>query len=213
MSFRDADGQPPKAFHYHRLVDRQITEMLGLAKGIICDGVLTDAEAMALRQWVRANPDACHAYPGKDLSLRVLTYLEDGVVDDDEREELKEFLMELVGEPDDLTGSMQEATRLPIDSPPPTLLFDNREYVFTGLLAAGSRDWAQRQVTERGGRFANAITKRTTYLVIGLIPSEAWIQSTHGRKIQEAVRLKQSGHPIHIVGEEHWLEAIQYDSC
>ena len=82
--------------------------------------------------------------------------------------------------------------------------------MFTGTLAAGTRVWAEQQVVDRGGTCGRSVTKRTSYLVVGLFASDAWIQSTHGRKIQKAVELRESGQPIHIVAEEHWLEAIEY---
>lgn len=206
----DENGQPPKAFYFHRLVDRQISEMLGLVKGIICDGVVTDAEIVALKQWLKANPDVTAAYPGDQLARRLLRVMEDGIIEEDERAELKTFLLDMVGEPEDLTGTMRDPTKLPIDVPPPTILFDGREYVFTGTLAAGTRTWAEQQVVDRGGICGDTITKRTNYLVVGLLASDAWIQSTHGRKIQKAVELRDSGQSIHIVAEQHWLEAIEY---
>jgi NAD-dependent DNA ligase len=205
----DDDGQPIKPLYVHRLVDRQTTEMLGLAKGIICDGVVSDAEIVALKQWFKANPDVSSAYPGDQLARRMLTVLEDGVIEEHERAELKEFLLDLVGEPAGLTGTMRDPTRLPLDQPPPTIVFDAHEYVFTGTLASGNRVWAEQQVAERGGTCGKTVTKRTNFLVVGLFASEAWIQSTHGRKIQRAVELRDAGEPIHIVAEEHWLEAIE----
>ena len=135
----DENGQPIKALYFHRLVDRQVTEMLGLVKGIICDGVVSDAEIVALKQWLKANPDVTAAYPGDQLARRMLKVMEDGIIEEDERAELREFLLDMVGEPEDLTGTMRDPTNLPIDTPPPTILFDGREYVFTGTLAAGTR--------------------------------------------------------------------------
>ena len=208
----DDDGQPVKPLYVHRLVERQIAEMLGLARGIVCDGVVSDGEIVALRQWLQTNADVTATYPGDQLARRVLKALQDGVIDEDERKELNEFLTALVGEPERGTGSMRDPTRLPLDNPAPTMLFDAHEYVFTGMLAAGTRKWAERQVIERGGVCGGSVTKHTNYLVIGILASEAWIQSTHGRKIERAVSLKNEGHPIRIVAEEHWLEAIEYDS-
>jgi NAD-dependent DNA ligase len=206
----DENGQPAKALYFTRLLDRQITEMLGLVKGIICDGAVTDAEIVALKQWLKANPDVTATYPGDQLARRMLKIMQDGIIEEGERAELKEFLLDMVGEPEGLTGTMRDPTRLPIDTPPPTILFDRCEYVFTGTLASGTRTWAEERVAERGGTCAKTVTKRTSYLVVGLLASEAWVQSTHGRKIQKAVELRESGQPIHIVAEEHWLEAIEY---
>jgi NAD-dependent DNA ligase len=210
MPVRDEHGQPPKNLHFDRTIRRQIAEMLGLAKGIICDGVVTDGEVTALKQWLAANPDVTVAYPGDLVAKRVLSVFEDGVVDEDERAELKDFLLELTGESADELTTMREPTALPLDQPPPTIVFDNREFVFTDLLASGARAWAEQQVVDRGGACKSYVTGKTDFLVIGLMASEAWIQSTHGRKIETAVRWRDKGQPIHIVAEPTWLEAIGY---
>ena len=48
------------------------------------------------------------------------------------------------------------------------------------------------------------MTLRANYLVIGIISSEDWMYSTHGRKIEQAVAFVSQGHPIAIISEEHW---------
>lgn len=64
-------GQPLDARINERLrVDRAIHEMLGLVKGVLIDGVVTDREARALDEWLAANPDAVKVWPGYVLSTR-----------------------------------------------------------------------------------------------------------------------------------------------
>lgn len=206
------DGTPPRNLFIGQLVERQITEMLGLCKGIICDGVVNDAETVALKQWMRANPDATVTYPGNHLATRLVHMLEDGVIDEDERSELRDLLFDLTGERPDLESDMNGPATFPLDVPPPTLFFDRKEYVFTGIFAAGSRKFCESQVVQRGGRVSASLTGRADVLVIGVMSSPAWIESTHGRKIEAAMRMKQQGHRIAIVSEPHWLEALQIDA-
>jgi NAD-dependent DNA ligase len=184
--------------------------MIGLAKGMICDGVVSDGEITALKQWLVANPDVGKVYPGDHLSCRMLSIFDNGVVDEHERSELYELLLELTGEAADQSTSMREPTTLPLDRPPPAIVFPGREFVFTGILAAGPRKWAQEQVVDRGAHFKDNVTAKTDYLVIGVLGSEAWVQSTHGRKIEAAVRWREKGQPISIVAEPTWLSAIGY---
>lgn len=188
--------------------DRQIAEMLGLAKGIICDGVLNDAEVVAVKQWLRENPDVTVCYPGNYLAERVVSMWADGEIDEGERQELATLLADLTGEPLNGTGTMRESTALPLTSPQPTVIFDNRTFVFTGVCASGHRALCAQRVEDRGGRFENAITNRTDYLVIGVIPSERWVQSSHGRKIEKAADMRREGHRIAIISEQHWLAAV-----
>jgi hypothetical protein len=68
-------------------------EMIGLAKGFICDGVLNDVEANSLRQWLIGNSAVLDTLPASRLGERLLKAFEDGVVDDLEREELTSILL------------------------------------------------------------------------------------------------------------------------
>lgn len=69
-SILDADGQPPRALYYSRAVARQIQEMLGLVKGLVCDGDLSEGEILSFRKWLDVNPDATARWPGYDLARR-----------------------------------------------------------------------------------------------------------------------------------------------
>jgi hypothetical protein len=66
-----------------------------------------------------------------------------------------------------------------------------------GKSRIGAAEWAQ------------TVTKRTNFLVIGPIASSAWLESTHGRKILRAVELRGEGLPLRIVSEEAWIHAIE----
>jgi NAD-dependent DNA ligase len=211
-AWHDDNGIPPRFAYAEKLIDRQVQEMLGLAKGIICDGVVNDAEVVALRQWFLANPDVTMKYPGNHLAARVMATFEDGIVDEDERAELTHLLTSLVGEPEIGVGNMNNTTRLAFNNPLPFVLFDGREFVFTGTCAYGTRKKCEAEVAARGGRCSKTVTSRCDFLVVGLIASPSWTFSTHGRKIEEAVESRSQGHRLAIVPEEHWIEALQLDA-
>lgn len=73
--------------------DPQMREMIGLAKGFICDGTLNDVEANSLRQWLIGNSAVLDTLPVSRLGERPLKAFEDGVVDDLERKELTSILL------------------------------------------------------------------------------------------------------------------------
>src|SRR5690242_13955159 len=112
--FLNDDGQPPEAYYRQRRSVRLVSELLGLCKGMICDGVVTDAEAQSLRRWLAGNPDAAVGYPGRVLAERLGRVFADGMIDDGERAELQELLAELTGEDTDHIQPMNLSTRLPI---------------------------------------------------------------------------------------------------
>lgn len=208
----DRDGTPVHRLYAGRVHDRVIAELLGVVKGMICDGVLSDGEAVALKQWLYSHPDAVAHFPGNVLAQRLQAVFADGILDEDERAELADLMRSIAGETEEQTGNLNRATRLPCDMPPPTIFFDGKEFCLTGLFAYGARKACEAEISARGGRCAKAPTRQTDYLIIGIEASAAWVQGDHGTKIEHAVRLKEKGHRIAIVAEEHWVEAVQLES-
>jgi hypothetical protein len=208
----DEHGTPFRGLYAGRVHDRLMAEMLGIAKGMICDGLLTDGEAVAFAQWLGSHPDATESYPGLLLAERVQAMFRDGIVDEEERADLAELLRSFTGETEDQRGEMHRATRLPVDEPAPTVFFDGRTFCFTGVFAWGGRQKCEAEVSARGGRCVQAPTEKTDYVVIGINASPAWVQGDHGTKIEHALALKGQGKPVRIVTEEHWVAALQADA-
>lgn len=71
----DDHGQPPKALYAPRAAKRLVSERLGLCKGMICDGEVTEGEVAALKRWLAGHPDAARLYPGKTVAERLLRIL------------------------------------------------------------------------------------------------------------------------------------------
>lgn len=140
MTLRDSNGQPfnPDYNYTHRL-RRTISEVIGLAKGLLMDGVVSEAEAEGLAAWVLRNREFVVVWPLDTLAERLDRILTDGKIDQDECAELKELLERLVGpdSPDMLEANA--ATRLPVTQPPPVILFPDRVFVFTGKFIYGTR--------------------------------------------------------------------------
>lgn len=212
MSLVDEDGTPTHRLFAGRVHDRLIAELLGLAKGVICDGEVTDGEAVALKQWLRSHPDAASTFPGSVIAGRLEAIFADGILEAHERDDLADLLRSLTGETEDQRGELDRVTRLPIDVPAPSIFFDGKTFCFTGKFVYGSRARCQAEIAHRGGRCADAVTETTDYLVLGTVASPAWVQGVYGTKIERAVELKAHGRAIAILAEEHWVEALQLDA-
>lgn len=52
------------------------------------------------------------------------------------------------------------------------------------------------------------MTQKTDVLVIGMYATESWKHSAFGTKIIKAVDMRESGVPISIVSEEHWMKYL-----
>jgi len=189
-----------------RLDDRKIDEMIGICKGIISDKMINHQEADFLSKWLSNNSKIAHRWPAKILYQRINKMLKDGILEQDEKTELFDTLRKITGETSEaLAGNM--ATKLPLTDPPPTVVFSNQNYCFTGHFVTGTRKQVETIVIDRGGNTQERPTLDTNYLVIGELGSADWIHSTFGRKIERAVEIKKQC-AINIISEEYWANFV-----
>lgn len=195
-------GELHNAFGRKRIAARQIDELIGLARGLAADGVINLAEVDYLRSWLAANAAITDHPVLTGLYDRVAETLEDDELGPEEAAELVVALNALSGAGFEL-GEVGKSCELPFCSPMPAILFQDRQFSFTGTFNYGSRKDCELSVVERGGRCGN-VTRRTNVLVIGHYATESWMHSSFGDKIIRACELRQGGNPICIVSEEHW---------
>lgn len=215
----DGDGQPQnRAYNQRRRADRAVNEMLGLVRGVIADGRVSDEEIEAVRNWLAQNAEAAHVWPISVLAERIARIFRDGVVDERERAELLQLLQQTTGAgpgvPDPgrsdlgVPNPAVRPSRLPLCTPAPDLTFAGKVYVFTGAFVYGTRHGCEEAVVSRGAHVRSSITKQTHVLVIGTIGNSDWAHSSHGRKIEKAVEYRSAGIPLTIVSEEHWQRFV-----
>lgn len=185
-----------------RISSRQIDELIGLARGLIADGVLNQKEVEFLQTWLAANLSISDQPLIRGLYERVHVILADGVLDDDERLELFSTLSSLARGDVEL-GEALKSTTLPLSRPQPAMDFIGRLYAFTGTFQFGQRKQCEGAVIARGAN-VGGVTRATDFLVIGIYATESWKHSSMGLKILKACELRDEGLPIGIVSEEHW---------
>lgn len=191
--------------------ERSVDELIGICRGLLADGAIVQAEAEFLLKWMQANKTDCMEWPMNMLFGRLSACLEDGVMDPSEETELMDLLMKLTGgglPADELLESglvVSGPSSLPLNSPEPRITFAGKLFCFTGEMCFGPRKSCEDLVKKLGGATKTSISKQLDYLVVGEIASLAWIHSTHGRKIEAAVEVRGQGHPLAIIGEQHWL--------
>lgn len=187
--------------------DRQVSELIGVARGLVADGELNDHEIEFLHRWLAANSSS-QANPMVALLLeRIRDIYADGYVDESERNDLTDTLIAISGNNFEL-GEVLKSSTLPITEPAPNLEFDGKLFCFTGTFTFGKRASCEAAVKRYGAACTPQLTKGTDYLVIGEYATSAWSQSSFGRKIEQALEWRQGGAPIHIVAESHWRDYI-----
>lgn len=203
----NAHGQPYTGFNAAMREGRNIDELIGICKGIVCDGAILNEEADFLLQWLDKNREIAEEWPASALYDRVKRALFDGVIDEDEEKELLETLLQASGVTFDPGAPASLSTGLAFDDPMPDLHLRGH-YCFTGRFATGTRAEVEKEAIKRGATILKNITRKLNYLVIGVAGSRDWLHSTHGTKIQGAIECKSRGMPIAIVSERHWAEQI-----
>jgi NAD-dependent DNA ligase len=206
--FFDEDGQPISTdWNIQRRIDAGIDELLGLIRGIVADGEVTEQEAHVLAAWTIRHPDVGNDWPASILVRRLNRIYEDGKVDANERAELRDLLEEIIGENENPIEN--PVTKLPLCRPAPEVIFDQNIFVFTGKFVYGPRRVCEAEVLKRGGVCSDRVTLQTSYVVIGSVGSRDWIHSSWGRKIEKAVDYKSKGLcPIAVISERRWTEFL-----
>jgi NAD-dependent DNA ligase len=195
-----------KRFNHKRVVDRNIDELIGFARGILADGKVDQNEAVSLQKWLIAISGYEHPIL-HNLLIRVNQMLEDGVLDDEESAELFETLNELTGSNFE-KGEILKSTSLPLDKPEPEVVPNNSTFCCTGTFEAGTRKEIEEIIINNGGK-PSRLNGSTNYLVIGAYATDSWAHSSYGRKIENALDYKKKGKDIKIISEHHLLKFLK----
>ncbi|WP_159948328.1 BRCT domain-containing protein [Rhizobium sp. 18065] len=189
-----------------RIASRQIDELIGLARGLIADGIVNKQEVEFLQKWLVANGSVTDEPLIRTLYQRVTEILADGSVDQQEMTELLDTLGRFADRDFEL-GETLKSSSLPVCSPAPDLAFPGKTYCFTGTFNFGQRKHCEAAMLERGA-IVGGLSKKTNFLVIGLYATESWKHSSFGNKILQACEWRDQGHPMSIVSEEHWVRHL-----
>jgi NAD-dependent DNA ligase len=191
-------------FNRKSIQDRQLDTLIGLSKGLVADGKIDQTEAEFLHGWLIQCRQANDSPIITNLLEKVDTVLSDGVLDQDEADELLATLHVICGEQSEI-GELARPTRLPINEPLPPINFEGHTFLFTGTCVFGSRKQCHEATEKLGGIIAKGVTKSLDYLVIGSYVSDSWAHENYGRKIEKAMTYRDSGQVLAIVTEDHWL--------
>lgn len=196
-------------FRMKYVQERCYDELVGLCKGILADGQVNQAEAEFLHNWLQAHPELADQFPCDILTQRLALHFADGLLDDEEAQDLLFLLKDMTGEKGQ-QGKGAAPTELAFNNPMPSLAFPSFAYVLTGTFQAGIRQDISKHLEQLGAVIKNRVIKSNPcILVVGALVTPAWIHSTHGRKIEEAVRFRDEGRPISIVSETHLFDELE----
>lgn len=199
---------------YRRIIGAELNAMrhslgalVGIAQGLLCDGILTDDEILYLRKWLTENERLCYGFPGDVIYDQVKGVLADGVVTEDERSHLIKILNNLIGAPETAVAAAARVTELAYDDVT-SIDFGNKLFCLTGDFVHGPRPKCEADIRERGGLTSSNVTQKLSYLVIGSLGSVEWKHGSFGLKIEKAMQYKQKRRPIYVIKETIWRQAL-----
>ena len=204
MSSSDDEAVRAGRYVNQYMIDAAYAQLVGLCRGVLADHELADAEVAALDEWLATYATLLPEWPGQRLARFVREALCDGLIEDSERRELRDFIEQLSGLE---RGYFDEPTTLPLTRPEPHIEYDSRAFCLTGTFAFGPRRQVEHVIKEWGGRVVSTVVQ-ADYLVIGATVTGAWKYGTHGLKIQEAIELIERGRSLAIVSESHWSTSL-----
>jgi NAD-dependent DNA ligase len=191
-----------------RLLKRSCESLLGICTGLLADGSLNDEEIRFLDLWLSENQELANTWPGEVVYTRIQNVLSDNIITEEEREQLKNTLSELIGGTFQQTGAaFGGSTSLPIDNVD-SIKIEGNTFCFTGKFRYGTRAACERAITERNGIAISTVRTDLNYLIIGTMTSNDWVHTSHGRKIEKAIDYKQRNRSMFILSEKQWVEYL-----
>lgn len=188
-------------------LSRSLGALLGITQGLICDGSLNDQEIHFLNDWLTANENIAHSFPGDIVHARLKSVLADGVITDEERSYLTETLQKLVGGTLEELAEPAHVTELAFD-PIDALAFQGTRFCLTGNFVFAKKDVCHDAIERRGGLIAENVSKKLHYLVVGGLGSNEWKHGSFGTKVETAMKLKREGAALRIIHEDHWANGL-----
>jgi len=186
--------------------ESKINELIGLLAGIASDSEITDSEVTVLTNWLNDNSIIQQVWPADVIISRLNNILEDGIVTQEEREDLLETINQITGVRFEETGLANGMATEFFEDDIDNVTYEGACFCFTGAFVSGVRRVIEDCVAKKGATIKKNITKEVTYLVIGTLASRDWRFTSHGRKIESALKLKNKGIPINIITERTWLK-------
>lgn len=201
--------------HFYDLITSSIQFLHGFIHGIMSDNVISNKEINDLRKWMDRNDFLVGVYPFDEIKDLLDKFLNDGIISQEERNNLKVFFSNFIDLRSSSNLNKEEIEELTsecsinnICTKCTQIEFLDNVFCFTGKSAKCSRKDIAQKIVDLGGVFKSGITKTTKFLIVGNDGNPCWTYSNYGRKIEEALAFKKQGQDISIINEDDFWAAI-----
>ncbi|MGR3493187.1 MAG: BRCT domain-containing protein [Shimia sp.] len=169
--------------------------LLGLCAGVNCDGRITHAEAVVLRDRLGLAHDLMEDPRVQTLEFTVRDALEDGHLDPDEASEVSKLITALVGDSYADTG-IASSFAVPVIhdlDPIDEETFEGASIVLTGSFESAPRAKVGQSLEALGALIAKSVSATTRYVIVGGKGSPHYTHKSHGTTLAKALDLRARG--------------------
>lgn len=181
-----------------------VNQLLGFLQGISCDDELTDSEIQTLQGLVNREPSAHSHWAVKRIKEKVDAVLDDGVIEEHERESLLDDVKAVCGQGFLDTGIVSGLSTGVLVGDIDFETLADVKVCFTGTTRADMTKDARGV----GVDVVKSVTKKLDVLVIGGIASRDWKFSSFGRKVETVHKNRDSGSTTAIIDELTWVALL-----
>jgi hypothetical protein len=195
---------------YYDMAAADIQRLNGLLAGVGADRRVTERELTGIRGWLDSVQYLKGSWPYDEIDAVLTRVLADGRVDDDEHRFLVAFARSF------LDGTIRSGTGTDLGADflrygacavNPSITFRGKRFCVTGSGPPAARSRLARAVAQLGGVPVLQVQRDLDYLVVAAERDAAWAFSSFGRKVEEAIALRQEGLPVTIVHEDDFWKA------
>lgn len=200
------------ATDYFNKATADMQRLHSLVAGIGSDGQVSVEELRGLSDWLQENDHLKTCWPYDEIESLVSGVLSDGKIDSNEHAILMAFFGEFVSILDNKTVVnpffVEGTSVVGLCAVCPEIQFSDSVFCLTGESHKYSRQEFEALISDLGGKAVGGVSKKVKYLVVGAEGNPCWAFACYGRKVERAVELRKEGHPIVIVHENDFHDAV-----
>lgn len=199
--------------YFHDMVMSDLYQLQGILNGILADEIIEKVEAEQLAAWLSENDHLSCSYPYDEIYSILSDCLEDGKLDPHEIEFLNAFFHEFADRilRDPMARFSLDKTQmsiLGICAKSPSIAFSGKTFSFAGDTNKSLEfQNAVSTIEALGGRYTDAVDHHVDYLIVSKQTNPTWTFACYGRKISQAIELRENGSKVLIIKESDFWEA------
>lgn len=201
---------------FYDLVFSDLQRLKGIMHGILSDKIIRDEEVMSLEAWLDDNQHLKGHYPYDELVSILHNILEDRLISEKEKTLLERYFVEFIQDASLSAYSTEEINELKarislnaLCATEPNLAIEGKYIAITGQLKRYEKAQLIERIKALGGTYRQHVTEDLDYLIICDESALMWGFEPYGRKIDQALSLRASGHPIAIVQKKDFRNYIK----